>query len=939
MAKFRYYLVFLILLAMPVVVKATHIRAGEIIAELVSCQGFTYRFTVVGYTDLGSTVQFGGGDISFGDGEMQTLDSNNYILTTNDVISAENQVGRTTFVIEHTYPSANEYIVTFREFNRNADIKNMSNSVGTPFYIETKIYVDPFIGCNESPVLTNPPVDGAAILQTYRHNPGAYDPDGDSLSYKFVIPKKDRDTPVDNYSYPDNYDIAFGDLAPNARNQQDTGPPTITLDSITGDLVWDAPNTPGEFNVAFIVEEWRHFQDTIIRMGYVTRDMQILVKEADNEPPVLTIPTDTCVVAGALLEATVSATDPDNNDIMLSAFGAPFELLSSPATFSPTSRQPTPAEGTFQWQPTCNEVRLKPYQVNFKAADVEVASGLSLADYKLWNVTVVGPAPTGLTTEVAAGRSINLNWDEYSCGNLDSLKVQIWRKADSSAFTPDNCQTGIPEGMGYELVATVDQTVVAYRDKGLDPGVNYCYRLVAVYPDGSLSYASEESCATMAIDGPVITKVSVSTTGTDNGEIQVQWATPIEIDTLAFPPPYTYEVVRISTDTSIVVSGRLSDTTFVDTGLNTLNNIYRYQIRLYDAAGNTSDSTASAIASSVRLEPSADVGSIALSWSADVPWNNADPDNPYHYIYRNQVNGTDPDGFVLIDSVDVVSQGATYTDNGSFNNMLLSDETTYCYYITTQGTYGNPAIAAPLLNNSQQACAQPNDTIPPCTPTAFAIPNSTLNGNCAELTADCNQTEFQNRLVWNRDAVSACDNDIRSFNVYFSNTGDEGTFNLIANTTDTFYVHGPLTSLAGCYRISSVDRSGNESELSEPVCNDNCPVYDLPNVFTPDGNTQNATFRPFKDNNGVGSCPRFVESVVFKVYNRWGKEIYTYNSAEDNENGIYINWDGRLETGRLVASGTYFYTADVTFIVLDPTKKKQTIKGWVQVLYSNPFIE
>lgn len=938
MARLLYYLLFFIILVCPAIVKATHIRAGEIIAELVSCQGYTYRFTVVGYTDLGSTVPFGGGDINFGDGEVRALNAENYI-TTNTVVSAENQIGKTTFIIEHTFPSPGVYTITFREFNRNAEIKNMANSVNTPFYVETQIVIDPLIGCNESPVLTNPPVDGAAILQTFLHNPGAYDPDGDSLAYKFVLPKKDRDTPVDGYLYPDQYDISFGGLPGGATNQAGTGPPTITLDSITGDLVWDAPNSAGEFNVAFIVEEWRLFQGEWIQLGYVTRDMQILVEDSDNEPPVLTIPSDTCIEAGTLLEAEVSATDPDNNDIMLSAFGAPFELLSSPATFGPTTQQPSPAEGTLQWQPTCNEVRIKPYQINFKAADVDVESGPSLADYKTWNVTVVGSAPTGLTAEAASGRSVNLNWDAYTCGNLDSLKIQIWRKADSSSFTPDNCQTGIPEGMGYELVATVDQSVVAYRDQELDPGVNYCYRLVAVFPDGALSYASEEACAEMAIDGPVITKVSITTTDAENGEIQVQWASPIEIDTLVFPPPYTYEVVRVSQDTSIVVSDRLSDTTFVDTGINTLNNVYSYQILLYDAAGNTSDSTSSAVASSVRLEPSADVGSITLNWSADVPWNNADAANPYHYIYRNQVNGSDPDSFVLIDSVNVVTNGSTYLDDGSFNNTPLSDETSYCYYIVTQGSYGNPDIVSPLQNNSQRACAQPNDTIPPCMPVAFNIPNATLNGDCAALTADCNQTEFQNTLVWNRDTESACDNDIRSFNIYFSDTGDEGTFNLVANTTDTFYVHGPLTSLAGCYRISSVDRSGNESELSEPVCNDNCPVYELPNVFTPDGNAQNATFRPFKDNSAMGRCPRFVESVIFRVYNRWGKEIYTYNSEDDNENGIYINWDGRLETGQLVSAGTYYYTADVTFIVLDPAKRNKTIKGWVQVLYSDPFIE
>jgi hypothetical protein len=52
---------------------ATHIRAGQITAEVVSCQNLEYRFTITGYTDTGSDVQFGGGTISFGDGTVVEL--------------------------------------------------------------------------------------------------------------------------------------------------------------------------------------------------------------------------------------------------------------------------------------------------------------------------------------------------------------------------------------------------------------------------------------------------------------------------------------------------------------------------------------------------------------------------------------------------------------------------------------------------------------------------------------------------------------------------------------------------------------------------------------------------------------------------------------------------------------------------------------------------
>jgi hypothetical protein len=69
MRRFRITLVLVVLFLMATVrVYATHIRAGEIIAELLDCQSNTYRFTLIGYTDTGSTVLFGGGEMKFGDG-------------------------------------------------------------------------------------------------------------------------------------------------------------------------------------------------------------------------------------------------------------------------------------------------------------------------------------------------------------------------------------------------------------------------------------------------------------------------------------------------------------------------------------------------------------------------------------------------------------------------------------------------------------------------------------------------------------------------------------------------------------------------------------------------------------------------------------------------------------------------------------------------------
>ena len=150
----------------------------------------------------------------------------------------------------------------------------------------------------------------------------------------------------------------------------------------------------------------------------------------------------------------------------------------------------------------------------------------------------------------------------------------------------------------------------------------------------------------------------------------------------------------------------------------------------------------------------------------------------------------------------------------------------------------------PLINDSQIACAQPNDTISPCIPKDFVIVNLNVDSVCTDFLNDksCDFNDFYNELNWDVETGTDCDEDVRSYNIYFSETGDEESFELIDNVVNTSYIHEGLSSFKGCYKISSVDRSGNESELTEVICNDNCPYYELPNVFTPNEDGINDEF-------------------------------------------------------------------------------------------------
>ena len=923
-------------------VYATHIRALEITARRVSASNLTFEFTITGYRDS-EGVQFDRGDFNFGDGTIATEGEIDWFF----VEDVGNDTQKWQFTLTHTYAGPGAYKTSYREAFRNEGITNIANSVTTFYYSETLILIDPLIGVNSTPILTVPPVDLGGRGLIFIHNPGAFDEDGDSLSYIMSTPQQDRNLVVAGYRSlidPDFYvDFVTG-------NQANDGPPILTLDPESGDLVWDSPGQEGEFNVSFIVEEWRKINGTYFRLGYVTRDMQIIVEETNNEPPELEIPDELCVAArtqinDSIYDPDIVGTDPDGHAVTIEGFGGPFEI-SQPATFSPNppTAQGPPGILTFEWNTDCSHIRERPYEVRFKIEDNPPSTAPKLVDFETWEITIVGPAPGGLALTPLPARRMQLNWDSYACPNTGAT-MQIWRRTGEFPFLAEDCEIGIPENSGYELIATLPIDSDVYIDTnngmGLASGANYCYRLVAEFPDprGGKSYASEEACSEIESTVPLITKVDIVSTSESTGQTRVEWIDPIDIDMAMFPGPYTYDVLRAShqSTTFVPVGTDLSNQFYDDSGLNTDDEIYSYRILLYDNLGNPVDT--SFAASSLRLELVPQVSAIQATWNADVPWSNEDTDFPIHEVYRDHVNASDETELQLIGSVDVTQDGFSFTDDGGFNGQSLDEEVTYCYFVRAQGSYDNsdPTIPDPLVNNSQIQCAQPNDEIVPCTPISFGFDPLVSCEMLLAASTTCEFDAFQNRLRWESDMGSECDDDVVGFNLYFSEDSLETSYALLTNTTATVFTHIGISSFKGCYRISSVDRSGNESKLSDPICNENCIRdangnlgYVLPNAFSPNDDGFNDTFRAFGDND-PDSCPRFVLAVDFQVIDRTGKRLFTY-ASEENENDIYINWDGKTDGGKPVASGTYYYSANVLFDTLDPSLARQTLNGWIQIL-------
>lgn len=137
------------------------------------------------------------------------------------------------------------------------------------------------------------------------------------------------------------------------------------------------------------------------------------------------------------------------------------------------------------------------------------------------------------------------------------------------------------------------------------------------------------------------------------------------------------------------------------------------------------------------------------------------------------------------------STTTAFSDSGLINGQQ------YCYYIKSSGNYAGTGFVDPILNNSQEACAEPYDNVPPC-----ALNSDTVNYNCIDRTVT---------IIWNLPD-SACADDVASYNTYYSPT-TSGSFILLAtvndNTINSFEYSHPI-SIAGCYYVTAVDSNGNE---------------------------------------------------------------------------------------------------------------------------------
>ncbi|OYU96328.1 MAG: hypothetical protein CFE21_07985 [Bacteroidetes bacterium B1(2017)] len=893
----RLIFLFFCFLLLALKVSATHYRAGEITYKQLG--PFLYEITVITYTDpANSAADRQEMEVDFGDKTSSIVArSNGNGEIVNDDIN--NRVKKNIYRTTHTYSGPDYYLISITDPNRVDNIKNINggNSVNIPFYVESWINALSGFGNNQSPVLLFPPIDVGCVFKTFTHNPSAYDPDGDSLAFSIIAPKRAKGVEVPNFTIP-----AFSEY--------------FNIEINSGQLTWKTPIETGHYNWAILIREYRKG----ILIGYVVRDMQVYINNnCDNNPPQLRVPADTCVEANVLLQQQIFAKDTNiGQTLRIYSYGSPFVQVNSPAFISPLVPGTSYVEGpyvgvnaTFRWKPSCNAIRYRPHMAVFRAVDNHLTKPLS--DIKYWNIKVVGPAPKNVQIKQDSN-GLKLSWNRDTCRL--ALGYRIYRRVDSSYWKHGACETGVPSYTGYVLYDTtkgVNNTTFFDNNfgKGLSPLIRYCYLITSWYyprnEDGTViligeyteSYASEEVCDIILKTKPIITKVSVEKTSESNGKIRVDWLKPDILDSNQFPPPYKMQLLRSTSalgNYANVGSGiianttsELSDATYIDSLLNTTGNTYFYKVIFYSTKNNTFKYTEeSTIAGSVRLGNINTNRTVILSWKVDVPWLNKES-----VIYRkNSLN--------LFDSIGSTSN-LRYADTG------LTNGQTYCYYVETKGNY-NP-IYYPFLiqNKSQEICGTPIDTIRPCAP-------------ILSIDTPCNSfTALEVKLNW--VYPSTCETDVVKYRIYWKKNAKENwtLLDSVAFGTNQYIDKRESLkfSIAGCYAVIAVDSFNNASYFANAKCIDNCPFYAIPNVFTPNNDGKNDMLNPFPY--------RFIDKVDIVIYNRWGQEVFKTNNID-------INWDGNdQESGKELTESVYYYIADVYESYLEGTKKR-TLRGTITII-------
>ncbi|MEM6526237.1 MAG: T9SS type A sorting domain-containing protein [Bacteroidota bacterium] len=196
-----------------------------------------------------------------------------------------------------------------------------------------------------------------------RMNAAAFDGDGDSLSYRLIVPNQSKGVNIPGYSHPSdprfysNYD---------AGNETNDGVPTYSINPVSGEITWNAPEFQGEYAIAFKATQWRSILGIQTNIGETEVILINRIVDGLNEVSV-EAPNDQCFDNISDVKAKFSINSPINENYTVQVFSDLSGALINNITTQPPEVVNFTLEGTltlnFEIPPGLVIDPFKPYQV------------------------------------------------------------------------------------------------------------------------------------------------------------------------------------------------------------------------------------------------------------------------------------------------------------------------------------------------------------------------------------------------------------------------------------------------------------------------------------------------------------------------------------------------------------------------------------------------
>ena len=373
----------------------------------------------------------------------------------------------------------------------------------------------------------------------------------------------------------------------------------------------------------------------------------------------------------------------------------PFQAPVTPAPEAPVSLVALPAGSTsigLTWANAASDTLATQYRLFRDGVATVTLQGTSHTDaglspsttYTYWVYAMDADGHLSAGSRPATATTFSAGQSDTTAPTVPTSLVAV--PASSSAISlnwnPSEDGSGV---LGYRVlrggVEIAQATGTSYSDGGLSPSTMYAYTVAAYDAAGNVSDPSNEASATTLAEGGSDTQApsapgSLSATATSSTSAALSWsAATDDVGVLG------YRIFRNGSEV-----GTSSSTGFNDTGLSP-STVYSYSVIAFDAAGNNSSTSPSAVVTTpAGSQPDSQaptapgtLNAVATSSSSvDLSWSVA-TDNVGVTGYRIMRNGAQVG----------TATGTSYIDVG------LTPSTTYTYTVVAHDAASNVSPASP----------------------------------------------------------------------------------------------------------------------------------------------------------------------------------------------------------------------------------------------------